>query len=166
MIRRVDLSLGTAAIGAVLLGLAPPVRGADDGLPRLQCETSYTDSDDKGVDLPLEITFAPMGRGVVPQSPAGRVLYAGATFAFRDAAPIKVTQLVPGRGKRGTEKDYQSFFSYDGRIFAATTTKQDLAATVATVEIALDERMGGSTAYRGWTARCRQVSGFYSKRPD
>lgn len=137
----------------------------DDGRPRLQCDTNYTNLSGERVNLPLNITFAPMARGVVPLSPSGRVLYGNATFAFSGIAPIEVTQIVPSPGERASDSNLQSLFKFEEGIFSAYTTKQDLDAKIALVEIKFTERLVPSGRYQDWTAQCRQVSGFYSKSP-
>ncbi|MBC3942945.1 hypothetical protein [Sphingomonas albertensis] len=137
----------------------------DDGLPRLQCDTNYTNLLGKRVNLPLKITFGPMARGVVPLSPSGLVLYGNATFAFSGTAPIEVTQIVPSTGEAATDSNLQSLFKFNGGIFSATTTMQNLDAKIALIEINFTERLVPSGRYQNWTAHCRQVSGFYSKSP-
>lgn len=150
----IALPIAAASPVAARTGAAPPTR--DDGIPRMACETTYTDRAGKRVALPLTITFDAQDKGLVRTDHAGKVIFPGSRFTFAGHPPVDVLYVLPENGYGGV-----SLFKLGGNNFiAVTTVRQDLSATVATFDLVFEERLMQPGIYREWTGRCRQISGF------
>lgn len=157
---------GPAALNDALAATRVDTAQLDDGVPRLKCDSDYLNAAGDRVSLPLTITFNFTEKGAVPSSPEGHVAYHNAIFDFEGHPPVTVSQVRLKPNEAPTDANQPNLFLLDGNFFNAVTTKQDLSATVATVEISFVRKMVKDESYRDWTARCHQVSGWYSKRPS